>query len=362
MPARGAPCHAGAPRYRLRQSIELFSARDGDVYLLRPGTGDEHVVRNPSDDDRALLERLAREPVEVPLGSLAAARLAPLIEAGVVVRDAVSPELPEEDARRFDRQLPYLAELGDPRDLQRRLRASRVVVLGCGGLGTWALGALASVGVGSFVLIDDDAIELSNLNRQILYRADDVGRSKVAAAADWVHEFDPSIEVETMARRIEGPGDLGAALDDAAAVLLLADWPPYELARWVNAACVARRVAFLTAGQQPPLLKIGPTFIPGRGACFACHELALRRDFPLYAELAEQRRRDPPAATTLGPASGIIGTMLALEILHLLTGAGPATHDRALLIDMRTLQTRWEDVTREPDCPVCAARASARPS
>jgi bacteriocin biosynthesis cyclodehydratase domain-containing protein len=360
---RGAPPHDDAPRYRLRASVEPFFAAGGDVYLLRPGTGDDHVVRAPTDDDRLLLRRLARDSVAAPGGSAVAARLAPLIKAGVVVREPMSPPLDPEVAQRFDRQLPYLAELGDPRELQRRLRASRVVVLGCGGLGTWALGALASVGIGRFVLIDDDAVELSNLNRQILYRAADVGRPKVALAADWVRRFDPSIEAVTMPERVRGPADLASAVAGSDALVLTADWPPYELARWVNEACVAHGVAFLTAGQQPPLLKVGPTYVPGRGACFDCHEHQLRRDFPLYEELAEQRRRDPPAATTLGPASGVIGTLLALEVLHLLTGGGHlATHDRALLIDMRTLEMRWEGVERDPGCPTCAARWASSPA
>jgi bacteriocin biosynthesis cyclodehydratase domain-containing protein len=361
-PGQAASRDPGAPRFRLRPSVEAFFARSGDVYLLCPGTGEDHVVRAPGDDDRALLGRLAREPVAAPTGSAVAARLAPLIEAGVGVREPESPPLAPQEAQRFDRQLPYLAAFGDPRDVQRRLRASCVVVLGCGGLGTWALGALASVGIGRLVLIDDDAIELSNLNRQILYRARDVGRSKVAMAAEWVRQFDPSIEVVTVAARIKGPEDLVSPVTGSDALVLVADWPPYELARWVNEVCVARGVAFLTAGQQPPLLKVGPTYVPGRGACFACHEHQLRSDFPLYEELAEQRRRDPPAATTLGPASGVIGALLALEVLHLLTGADHvATHDRALLIDMRTLQTRWEGVERDPGCPACAAARTSGP-
>jgi molybdopterin/thiamine biosynthesis adenylyltransferase len=340
--------------YRLRPSVELFFSAAGDVYLLRPGAGADHVVRAPAADDRALLRRLAREPVAAADGSATARRLAPLVAAGVVVPEPVSPALAPEEAQRFDRQLPYLAELGDPREIQRRLRAARVVVLGCGGLGTWALGALASVGIGGFVLVDDDAVELSNLNRQILFRARDVGRSKVDLAADWLREFDPSIEAVTISRRATGPDDVAAAVAGCDALLLTADWPPYELARWVNEACVADGVAFLTAGQQPPLLKVGPTYIPGRGACFACHERELRRDFPLYEELAEQRRREPPAATTLGPASGVIGALLALEVLHLIAGPGPpATHDRALLVDMRTLETRWEGIERDPGCPTC---------
>ena len=343
------------PLYRLRPSIEPFFAASGDVYLLRPGTRDEHVVRAPSDEDRDLLRRLAREAVAAPEGSPVASRIGPLVGAGVVVPEPSSPPLSPADAERFDRQLPYLAELGDPRDVQRGLRAGRVVVLGCGGLGTWALGAMASVGIGSFVLVDHDTIELSNLNRQILYGEADLGRPKVRVAAEWLRRFDSTIEVLTMSHRVEGPGDLVAAVDGADALVLVADWPPYDLARWVNEACLARGVPFITAGQQPPLLKIGPTYLPGRGACLACHEHQVRRDFPLYDELVEGRRRDPPAATTLGPASGIIGALLGLEVMHLLSSAQPpATHDRALLLDMRTLHARWEAIERDPACAACA--------
>ena len=350
----GVPCDQPR-RFRLRPSIEPFFAASGDVYLLRPGTRDEHVVRAPSDEDRALLRRLAREPVAAPVGSAIESRIAPLIEARVVVPEPTSPPLDPSDAERFDRQLPYLAELGDPRDVQRRLRAARVVLLGCGGLGTWALGALASVGIGGFLLIDHDTIELSNLNRQVLYGEADLGQPKVDVAAAWLRRFDASLEVLTLSRRVESAADLADAVTGADALVLVADWPPYELARWVNEACLAHDVPFITAGQQPPLLKVGPTYIPGLGACLACHESGVRRDFPLYDQLVEERRRNPPAATTLGPASGIIGTLLALEVMHLIAAAEPpATHDRALLLDMRTLETRWERIVRDPACAACA--------
>jgi bacteriocin biosynthesis cyclodehydratase domain-containing protein len=348
-------------RFRLRPSIEPFFASSGDVYLLRPGTRDEHVVRAPSDEDRALLRRLARGPVEAPPGGVVAARIAPLVAAGVVVAQPSSAPLAAAEAERFDRQLPYLAELGDPREVQRRLRAARVVVLGCGGLGTWALGAMASVGIGSFVLIDHDSIELSNLNRQIFYGEADLGRPKTTVAGEWLRRFDASIEVLTVSRRVEGPADLADAVSGADALVLVADWPPYDLARWVNEACLARGVPFITAGQQPPLLKVGPTYVPGRGACLACHESAVRRDFPLYDELADGRRRDPPPATTLGPASGAIGALLGLEVMHLIASPDlPATHDRAMLLDMRTLEARWEAIERDPECHACGESLATR--
>ncbi|MEA2255617.1 MAG: molybdopterin-synthase adenylyltransferase [Solirubrobacteraceae bacterium] len=350
--------------YRLRPGVELFFAASGDAYLLRPGVGD-HVVRAPSASDRALLERVALGSVEAPDGSTEAGRLEPLVRAGVVVAEPACAPLDGDDAERFSRQLDYLAELGPPADVQRRLRGARVAVLGCGGLGTWALGAIASVGVARFVIVDDDAVELSNLNRQILYRAADRGQPKAELAAAWLRAFDPSIEVVARVQRLRSADDVAANVAGCDAVLVTADWPPYEITRWVNEACVALRVPFLTAGQAPPLLKIGPTYAPGAGPCFACHESELRAGYPLYAELAEHRARHPPPATTLGPASGVIGTLLGLEVLHLLAGDSPiATQGRALLMDMRTLEARWESVARDPRCPVCGglfAAGAAKP-
>jgi bacteriocin biosynthesis cyclodehydratase domain-containing protein len=360
---RDAGCTAGAevlaeelvaPRYRIRRAFEVFFAEDGDVYLLRGGAGTEHVIRRPGAADRALLERLGADGVLVPPGTDTAERLAPLIAAGIVSAEPDLSALATGDAERFDRQLPYLADFGDPVERQRALRASSVAVLGVGGLGTWALGGLASAGVGRFVLIDDDTVQRSNLNRQILYTDRDLGAPKVERARDWLTAFDPSVDVEIDRRRVCGPEDL-AAIATCDLLVMTADWPPYEIARWANAAAIAHRVPFITAGQQPPLVKIGPTYLPGSGACFACHESALRARFERYDELAAYRRNHAPPTTTLGPASALIGSVLALEGLHLLLGLRPlATQDRSLLVDLRSLRTEWESVERDPGCGACA--------
>jgi bacteriocin biosynthesis cyclodehydratase domain-containing protein len=348
-----APPTGGALVLRLHPWVEAYPAPSGEVYLMRPGWGPDVVIREPSPADRSLLERLARG-AEVPAGGAEAARLAGLVDAGLVVeRSARGPA--GQDGERFDRQLPYLDGYGEPGAAMARLRAAHVVVIGCGGLGTWALAALASLGVGRFTLADDDAVELSNLNRQILFGVADVGRSKVERSAAWLARFDPAVEAIVSRSRVGSVEDAARLVADASLVVLAADWPPYELGRWVNAACVAAGVPFVTAGQQPPLLRIGPTYLPGDGACFACHERTLSEAFPRFAELAEHRRRHGTTATTLGPASGLIGCVLALEALHLLTGAPDrlATRDRSLLLDIRTLETHWETIQRRPGCEVC---------
>jgi bacteriocin biosynthesis cyclodehydratase domain-containing protein len=333
--------------------VEVFPAADGDVYLLRTGGAPLVAIRSPTGSDRELLGRLVRGIDSVP-GSPTAERIEPLVAAGLVRAAPPAGSLPPVLAQRFSRQLPYLAELGDPAVLLGRLRRTRVTVLGCGGLGTWTLAAVASAGVGRFRLVDDDAVELSNLNRQILYGADDVGSLKVVAACRWLRRFDPAIEVEALPRRVTSVREAEAIVRGAELVILAADWPPYELARWVNAACVAAGVPFLTAGQQPPLLKVGPAYVPGHGPCFDCHERALERDFPLYRDLAEHRRRHGTTDTTLGPAAALVGTALAVEVLNLLLGVpGRSLAGRALLIDMETLEQRSEDFERDRDCPTC---------
>ena len=158
-----------------------------------------------------------------------------------------------------------------------------------------------------------------------------------------------------MSRRIAGPADLEPLLHGADALVHAADSPPYELERWVNEACLATGVPWIASGQMPPTLKVGPTYIPGRTACFACHERTLEREHPHWPEVLAARTAAPAIATTLGPASGLLGTTVALQLLDLLTGADlPATAGRAMLIDMRTLTTRFEAVERDPDCPACA--------
>jgi len=311
-------------RVQLRPSVEPFAPAGADqIFLLRSGDAPDLVVRSPDALDRRLIELLGTRAWTVAdlergvaADGLAATavgeRVQAMHSAGVVVAFGMAEHpLSETDAERFARQLPYFAEQDDPVAAQRRLREAHVIVLGCGGLGTWALAGLAAAGVGRFTLVDDDTVELSNLNRQVLYTPDDLGRPKVDRAAAWARRFDPAIEVRPVPTRVRGPNDVAALLNGADVLVQAADWPPYELARWVDAACLGAGVPWIAAGQLPPLLKIGPTYMPGDSACFACHERLLRAASPYYDELVAQRRAATAPAVTLGPASGVIGTLLS---------------------------------------------------
>lgn len=348
--------------YALRRSVEVLAAPDGRVYLLRLGASDL-VVPEADATDRALLDALVEPSTVATLAQATGAepatiqdKIDSLDEVGVLTSwPADTPPLSEDVAQRFDRQLPYLAEFGAPAELQRRLGDATVAIIGCGGLGTWALGGLACAGVGRFVLVDDDTVEPSNLNRQVLYVNADIGRPKVDCAGEWVRRFAPRTDVTTLRQRMRSVQDIAPLARDADLVVLLADWPAYEIERWVNEACVEASTPYIACGQGTPIMKIGPMYVPGRTACFACEETQMRAAAPLYDDVVTMRQRTSASAMTLGPAAGVVGTLLSLEVMHALLGQPAATEGRAMLLDIQTFETSWEPVKRDKACPVCGS-------
>jgi hypothetical protein len=264
----------------------------------------------------------------------------------------------------FARQLMYFAdELGDfdrAAEAQQRLRNAAVAVVGCGGLGSWTVAALACAGVGTLILVDDDVVELSNLNRQVLFRTADLGRPKVEAAAEALRAFAPDLELRALRLRIASAAGAASALAGADVVVETADWPPYELSRWIDGACLELGAAHIGAAQQPPLIRVGPLRVPGVSQCHGCWEDPVRRRFPLYDALAAQRARRARPAATVGFAAAAVGGVVAAEVVHLLSGvAEPATLRGAWLFDMQTLETRREACDLEP-CG-CGQLAGRRP-
>ena len=362
---------------KLKDSVELFPASDGRLYLLCAATGEDYAIEDPSDAERALLrslevggpwERLVSGIVaEAPATSERElfGALETLIELGVVEEggESAGGALTPTELDRYDRQLAYFGELlpygESSAACQERLKHARVVVLGLGGLGSWAVWSLACAGVGTIVGVDGDDVERSNLNRQILYADADVGRPKAACARHAIERFNPDVELVPVARRLASEDAVAEVVAGADFVVEAADWPVHLIGRWVNRACVASRVPHASASQFPPFVRIGPTVVPGRTACLECREAAAREDQPLFDELVAFRQRRQARAATFGPACGLIGSLLATEAVHHLTGvAAPATLGRALMVDLRTLEVSWERAERQAACP-CCARASA---
>jgi molybdopterin-synthase adenylyltransferase len=352
-------------RPRLKRTTDAVRSAAGDVYILRPGGDADLVIERPDAATRSLLAALdgRRSPAELEeaFGRDAVRdALAALTEHALLEDAGDDDRIPARDRARYDRQLRYFGDLASgstpASTYQERLRQARIVMLGVGGLGSWAAYALACCGVGELVLVDGDRVEESNFNRQILYRERDVGRLKVEVAAEALAAFDSACRLTAVARRLEAEPQVREVVEGSDFVVNGADWPAHDIERWVNAACFAAGVPSITMSHSPPVARVGPLYVPGTTGCFACQETSYRAAHPLYDELVEQRRGRPSPAATLGPVCAFVGGQVALETLHQVTGlCPPATLGTAHVYDLRTMQLTREPVPRIAGCDVCGA-------
>jgi bacteriocin biosynthesis cyclodehydratase domain-containing protein len=357
-------------RPRIKRTTESVVSPEGDLYLLRPSSDGDIRIEKPSEEDQRLLAALDGEHTTEELGeefgAEAVADLIAQLQELEVLEDAADDELldPGELAR-FDRQLRYFSDIGGertPSECQERLREAKVAVLGVGGLGGWAAWALACCGIGEMWLVDGDRVEVSNLNRQILYTEADIGLLKVEVAAARLRAFNSSARITATARRLESEVEIADFIAGADVVIDAADWPAHDIERWCNAACFEAGIPYITMSHFPPIARVGPLYVPGVTGCFACQETAYRREYPLFDVAVDQRRAKPSPAATLGPACGLIGGQVGMEVMHLLTGlAEPATLGVAHIYDLRTMELKPEKVVPEPGCPVCGHLQPAQP-
>ncbi|MDG4785979.1 ThiF family adenylyltransferase [Micromonospora sp. WMMD1102] len=242
-------------------------------------------------------------------------------------------------------------------ELQRRLVDSHVLVLGTGGLGSTVVMNLAGLGVGRLTLLDVDTVEPRNFARQFLYRAADIGRSKVERAAEWVQEFDPAIEVRAIERRIAGPRDIADLLPGVHLVIRGVDQPPREIAGWVNEACTQAGVPHIGGGLFGTRLMYY-SVDPDVSACQHCAELAANEeDAARDYSMAELRQRLAPPNNGIGPFASLLGSLVAMEALRYLTRfAPPVTAGAVYELDVTgggsPSLTAW---ARRANCPVCTS-------
>jgi adenylyltransferase/sulfurtransferase len=240
---------------------------------------------------------------------------------------------------RYARQVA-LADVGEAG--QARIGAGSALLVGLGGLGCPAAQFLATSGIGRLVLNDFDRVDETNLPRQILYTAEDVGKLKVDAAAERLRALNPHVDVTTLPERLDG-----AVLADAiAGVDVVLDGTDNFAARFaVNRACVAAR---------KPLVSGAAVRVEGQIAVFTN-----RTGEPCYSCLYDDEDEwlgDCQGNGVLAPVPGVIGTLMAAEALKLLLGWGSALQSALLLWDAKRGDWQRVALRRDPDCEVCGAR------
>jgi len=357
-------------RPRIKRTTEQMEAPDGDLYLLRPSAGADIHIEQPDEEGRRLLGALdgkrTRRELEEEFGEEEVGDLLAQLEELGVVEDAADDDLIADDVvARFDRQLRYFSDISTgptPSQCQAKLESARVAVLGVGGLGGWSALSLSCCGIGEMLLVDFDRVELSNLNRQVLYTEADIGRLKAEAAGERLASFNSRMRIEVMVKRLGSEAEIAETIAGYDMVIDAVDWPAHDIEHWVNSACFAAGIPFIAMSHFPPIARVGPLYVPGRTGCYACQEISYRRSYPLFDVAVEQRRAKSSPAATLGPACGLIGGQVALDIMHHLTGlADPSTLGVGHIYDLRTMKVEQEAVVPEPECPVCGHMQPVRP-
>lgn len=243
---------------------------------------------------------------------------------------------------RYSRHV-LLPELGV--DAQQRFAAAHAVIIGVGGLGNPAAQFLAAAGVGRLTLVDADNVDLTNLQRQILFGTRDVGRPKVDAAGERIAAVNPEVRVERIDVRV-GDAELGPLAATANVVLDCSD--NFATRHAINRACVAAK---------KPLVSGAAIRFDGQVAVFDARDSEQPCYHCLFGDGGDFEETRCAVMGVFAPLVGIVGATQAAEALKLIAPAGRSLAGRLLLLDALAMEWREVRVLKDPACPVCGSLA-----
>ena len=248
----------------------------------------------------------------------------------------------DDDLLRYSRHL-LLDDIGI--EGQARLLAAHALVIGAGGLGSPVVLYLGTAGVGRITIVDDDLVDLTNLQRQIVHDLAGVGAPKAESAARSIAAINPNVRVTALQERADA-ARLLELVADADVVVDCSD--NFATRHAINAACVAHArplVAGAAIGFDGQL-----SVYDTRSTASPCYACAFPPD-PSFEDVACSRMG------VFAPLVGIVGSMQAAEALMLLAGIGTSVVGRLQMVDARTMDWTEIRIARDPACPVCRGRA-----
>ena len=239
-----------------------------------------------------------------------------------------------DELARYGRQIIYpgFGKVG-----QEKLRASHVLVVGVGGLGCTASMYMAYAGIGHITIVDNDSVELSNLNRQILHWESDIGRKKPISAADKLRKINSSVRITPVCKKIT-EASVDKLVEEADVVIDGLD--NYDTRFVVNAACVRKRIPFIHAGVNGLLGQI-TTIVPGKTPCLTC----------IYSTPPVPEKPIP----VFGVTPALIASLQVMEAIKLIAGFGETLGGRMLYFNGETMEFACENLLKNPKCSICGS-------
>jgi len=241
--------------------------------------------------------------------------------------------LNQNELARYHRQL-LIPDFGE--EAQRKLKDSHVIVIGIGGLGCASATYLTAAGVGRITLIDFDVVELSNLNRQVLYWEEDIGEKKVLVAQRKLSRLNSGTEIIPIFAKIT-EANVFSLIDGAEVVLDGLD--NFATRLLVNAACVRHKIPYIHGGVSR-FRGLVTTIIPGKTPCLAC----------IYPEGSQ----GGGGLGVLGVIPALIANFQALESIKLLIGQSPSLAGKLLRFNGNDMKFRIDEIKRNESCKVCS--------
>lgn len=330
----GIGAFMGAPHRARWTMIALLWAAVMGAHLLLP---DGHPLRMATGESPALWALIGGAAVIVALyraglGWLRARAKVPEGDVQEVVAFSNT------ELNRYARHI-VLREIGGLG--QKRLKDAKVLVVGAGGLGSPVLLYLAAAGVGTIGVVDDDEVDNSNLQRQVIHRDDAIGMPKVFSAEVAMTAQNPFVTVKPYRRRLDEETAAGLVAEYD---LVLDGTDNFATRYLVNRACVAAGVPLVSGALSQWEGQIS-VFDPQAGApCYECI-------FPKAP--AEGLAPSCAEAGVIGPLPGVLGSMMAVEAIKVITGAGAALRGEMLIYDALYGESRKIMLKRREDCPVC---------
>ncbi len=249
--------------------------------------------------------------------------------------------LTNDEKERYARQL-IITNFGDA--AQEKLKQATIAIIGMGGLGSINSIYAAAAGIGKLKIIDNDIVDLSNLNRQIIHFTADISKKKVDSAAEKLKALNPGIEVETHGIRLteDNTEDI---IKDCDVVLDCLD--NFETRFLLNKKCIDLEIPYVHAACYALEGRV-LTIIPKQGPCLQC----------FYPKIPKEMKTIP----VLGAAVGIVGSIEVTEAIKCITGIGKPLVGRLLIVDGENMNFDVIEVKRHPECPVCSKYFPKKPS
>lgn len=361
-------------RLALKTSIPYFLA-EGSIHFRRGG--ELTSLEDPDGSVLGLLELLDGTRDATAISAELRSRFGNLTDTEV--RDAIDEldqlgflqdvtdegsDFDESSRERWSNNLGFFesyATLATSKyEFQRRIRNAKVAVLGMGGVGSHVLLDLVAIGFQDIRIVDFDRVELSNLNRQILYGEPFLGRPKVEVAAERARILNSGVQIDPIQRRLESADDVYRVVQDREIVMAVADRPRMQIGNWINEGCVRAGAAVINAGVDVQRA-YHFTVVPGLSGCLQCWQNSVTDD-PTTQMILEELQTTEQEGRSFGESTAAFNGLVLFDASYLVAEmvrlssrvCPPLSIGRELQMTFHDPQLREaESWKRDPECTVC---------